>query len=132
MSLSHSGSLATSGTIPHPYHEVGRPSPGGTAARPPYLAIPLKRPSAEAWISSFRSICEPPTGAASTLRSGAMKLQGRPTLTRALHKSGRKVYVEMTFAIVKDNGAGEVLGTVAIARDVTERVERERAASRAP
>ena len=56
-----------------------------------------------------------------------MKLQGRPTLTRALHKSGRKLYVEMTFATVK----GEVIGSVAMARDVMERVERERAAARA-
>jgi hypothetical protein len=56
-----------------------------------------------------------------------MKLQGRPTLTRALDKSGRKLYVEMTFATVK----GEVIGSVAKARDVMERVERERAAARA-
>jgi PAS domain S-box-containing protein len=61
------------------------------------------------------------------IKSGAMKLQGRPTLTRALHKSGGKLYVEMTFALVNDAN-GEVLGSVAIARDVTERVERERAA----
>jgi PAS domain S-box-containing protein len=33
---------------------------------------------------------------------GALKLEGRPTLTRALHKSGRRLYVEMTFAIVKE------------------------------
>ena len=59
--------------------------------------------------------------------SGVMKLKGRPTLTRALHKSGRKLYIEMTFALVKD-WHGEVLGSVAMARDVTERVERERAA----
>jgi PAS domain S-box-containing protein len=58
-----------------------------------------------------------------------MKLQGRPTLTRALHKSGRKLYVEMTFAVVKGN-EGEVFGSVAVARDVTERVERERTAVR--
>jgi PAS domain S-box-containing protein len=63
------------------------------------------------------------------MTNGVMKLQGRPTLTRALHKSGRKLYVEMTFAIVKDND--EMLGSVAVARDVTERVERERAAARA-
>ncbi len=62
---------------------------------------------------------------------GALKLQGRPTLTRALHKSGRKLYVEMTFSIVKGDAEGEVLGSVAMARDVTERVERERAAIRA-
>jgi hypothetical protein len=37
----------------------------------------------------------------------------------------------MTFAIVKDHAESEVLGAVAMARDATERVERERAASRA-
>lgn len=61
--------------------------------------------------------------------TGVMKLQGRPTLTRALHKSGRKLYVEMTFALVK--GDDDVLGSVAMARDVTERIERERSAARA-
>ncbi|MGX9427713.1 MULTISPECIES: PAS domain S-box protein [Bradyrhizobium] len=70
-------------------------------------------------------------GFEAAMTGGAMKLQGKPTLTRALHKSGRKVYVEMTFAIVKDSAAGEVLGSVAVARDVTERIERERAATRA-
>ena len=64
------------------------------------------------------------------MTSGTMKLQGRPTLTRALHKSGRKLYVEMTFAIVKGAASTEALGAVAVARDVTERVERERAATR--
>jgi PAS domain S-box-containing protein len=65
------------------------------------------------------------------MTKGELKLEGRPTLTRGLHKGGRKLYVEMTFAIVKDGGPGEVLGSVAMARDVTERVERERAATRA-
>jgi PAS domain S-box-containing protein len=60
------------------------------------------------------------------LEKGALKLQGRPTLTRALHKSGRRLYVEMTFAIVR--GDAGVLGSVAMARDVTDRVEKERAA----
>ena len=64
------------------------------------------------------------------MTNGVMKLQGCPTLTRALHKCGRKLYVEMTFAIVKGGGVGEAFGSVAVARDVTERVERERAASR--
>jgi len=59
------------------------------------------------------------------LESGTMKLAGRPTLTRAQHKHGRKLYIEMTFALVKDEG-GAVLGSVAMARDVTERVMRER------
>ena len=65
------------------------------------------------------------------MTKGTMKLQGRPTLTRASHKSGRKLYVEMTFAIVRGGATGEVLGSVAVARDVTERVERERAATAA-
>ena len=70
-------------------------------------------------------------GFEAAVTTGAMKLEGRPTLTRALHKSGRKLYVEMTFAIVKGEAEGEVLGSVAMVRDVTERVERERAATRA-
>lgn len=56
---------------------------------------------------------------------GTTRLHGRPTLTRALHKSGSKLYVEMSFALVAD-AAGAVLGSVAMVRDVTERMERER------
>jgi PAS domain S-box-containing protein len=67
-------------------------------------------------------------GFEAAMTKGAMKLEGRPTLTRGLHKSGRKLYVEMTFAIVKGD-EGEVVGSVAMARDVTERIERERAAA---
>ena len=70
------------------------------------------------------------SGFDAAMTRGATKLQGRPTLTRALHKSGRRLYVEMTFAIVKGAVEGEVIGSVAMARDVTERVERERAARR--
>jgi PAS domain S-box-containing protein len=71
------------------------------------------------------------SGFEAAITKGTMRLQGRPTLTRALHKSGRKLYVEMTFAIVKGEAEGEVLGSVAMARDVTDRVERERAVTRA-
>lgn len=62
------------------------------------------------------------------MAKGVMKLQGRPTLTRAVHKSGRRLYIEMTFAIVRGDSDSEILGSVAMARDVTERVEKERAA----
>ena len=58
------------------------------------------------------------------IASGTMKLQGRPTLTRALHKRGGRLYIEMTFALVM-GAVGVVVGSVAMARDVT---ERERAA----
>jgi PAS domain S-box-containing protein len=61
---------------------------------------------------------------------GVMKLQGQPTLTRGLHKSGRRLYVEMTFALVHGDTGSTPVGAVAIARDVTERVEHERAAAR--
>jgi PAS domain S-box-containing protein len=64
------------------------------------------------------------------MASGAMQLQGRPTLTRAVHKDGRRLYIEMTFAIVRGVADSEILGSVAMARDVTERVEKERAARR--
>jgi PAS domain S-box-containing protein len=67
------------------------------------------------------------SGFNAAITSGTMKLQGRPTLTRAAHKDGRRLYIEMTFALVR-SAEGEVLGSVAMARDVTERVERERAA----
>jgi PAS domain S-box-containing protein len=70
------------------------------------------------------------SGFDTAIAKGATKLQGRPTLTRAVHKNGRKLYVEMTFAIVSDDADGGVMGAVAMARDVTERVERERAAIR--
>ena len=66
-------------------------------------------------------------GFEAAIATGVMRLAGRPTLTRALHKDGRRLYIEMTFALVRDD-AGGVLGSVAMARDVTERVERERAA----
>jgi PAS domain S-box-containing protein len=72
----------------------------------------------------------PWSGFDAAMTKGATKLQGRPTLTRASHKSGRRLYVEMSFAIVKGDIESEVLGAVAVARDVTERVERERAANR--
>lgn len=64
------------------------------------------------------------------VKSGLMRLEGRPTLTRAKHQSGRKLYVEMTFALVK-RPDGTVRGAVAMARDVTERIEKQRAPAKA-
>ena len=67
-------------------------------------------------------------GFEAAMANAKTRLGGRPTLTRGLHKSGQKLYVEMSFALVAD-AAGSVLGSVAVARDVTERVEREKAAA---
>ena len=49
-------------------------------------------------------------------------------LTRGLHKEGeaRKLYVEMSFGVVVDAG-GKSIGSVAMARDVTEKQAAERA-----
>src|SRR6266478_3469645 len=66
-------------------------------------------------------------GFKAAMTNGVMKLQGRPTLTRAAHKTGRKLYVELTFALVKGQAGGVVRGSVAVARDVTERIEQHRA-----
>ena len=60
------------------------------------------------------------------MATGQLKLNGQATLTRALTKSGSKCYVEMSFALVKGDD-GTPIGSVAMARDVTARVEQERA-----
>ena len=65
-------------------------------------------------------------GFEAAMTNGVTRLQGRPTVTRATHQTGRKLYVEMTFALVK----GQAVGAVAVARDVTERIERQRADAR--
>ena len=63
--------------------------------------------------------------------TGNTRLSGRPTITRASHKSGARLYVEMTFAIVRADD-GTVLGAVAVARDATERYEQARAQKAQP
>src|SRR5271157_5739919 len=69
-------------------------------------------------------------GFEAAMTNGVMKLQGRPTVTRAAHKTGRKLYVELTFALVKGEAEGPARGAVAVARDVTERIEQQRAGAR--
>ncbi len=59
------------------------------------------------------------------IETGTTRLAGRPTITRALHKTGRRLYVEMSFAVVRDAHA-RVAGSVAIARDATARYEAEK------
>ena len=54
------------------------------------------------------------------VEAGRTKYGRRAMITRAIHKSGAKLYVDMSFAITRD-AAGQVIGTVAIARDSTER-----------
>ena len=60
------------------------------------------------------------------IETGITRLDGRATITRAIHKSGKRLYVEMSFAVVRGTD-GTVVGSVAIARDATARYEAERA-----
>ncbi|MGE5385225.1 MAG: PAS domain S-box protein [Betaproteobacteria bacterium] len=55
------------------------------------------------------------TGFDRAMAQGKTRLNGRPTLTKSLHKSGESIYVEMSFAVVGDGAEGPV-GSVAIAR----------------
>ena len=62
------------------------------------------------------------------MASGTTRLGGQATLTRALHKDGRRLYVEMSFAVVRRGS--EVAGAVAIARDATARHAGQKARER--
>jgi PAS domain S-box-containing protein len=54
------------------------------------------------------------------IETGQMK-HGRGSMTtRSVHQDGRDLYVDMSFALVRDE-AGEVRGAVAVARDITAR-----------
>jgi PAS domain S-box-containing protein len=46
-------------------------------------------------------------------------------ITRSLHKEDKPLYVDMSFAIVKGD-AGQVIGSLAVARDATERFTAEK------
>ena len=48
-------------------------------------------------------------------------------ITRGLKKDGEQLYVEMSFAMVRNQG-GEMIGSIAVARDATARYLAERAA----
>ncbi|MDE2344214.1 MAG: PAS domain S-box protein [Betaproteobacteria bacterium] len=50
--------------------------------------------------------------------SGAMRHAGRAMTTRSVHRNGSKLYVELSFGLLKDD-SGQVLGSLAIGRDVT-------------
>ena len=60
------------------------------------------------------------------LESGTTKYGGRVLTTRSVHKDGRRVYVDLSFALLRD-AAGAIVGALAIARDCTERHLAERA-----
>ena len=60
-----------------------------------------------------------------SLASGTTKYAGKVMTTRAVHKDGRKLYVDFSFGIVKD-ASGAVIAVTAVGRDGTERFLREK------
>lgn len=60
------------------------------------------------------------------IAAGVTKHSGKPMATKALRADGSEFYTEMGFALVF-NDQGEVVGTMAQARDMTERFEKGRA-----
>ena len=65
------------------------------------------------------------------MRTGATRLAGQPTITRGLHRDGRRLYVEMSFAVVRLQ-SGVVAGSSAVARDATARYKQQRSAREPP
>jgi PAS domain S-box-containing protein len=58
-------------------------------------------------------------GFARAIASGQLRVGGRVLRTRANHKDGRKLYVDFSFALLKD-ASGQVVAVYATGRDVTE------------
>lgn len=52
------------------------------------------------------------------IAAGRTRSDGKPMLTRATHKDGSKLYVELAFGIVRDEQHG-VLGALATARQAS-------------
>ena len=61
-----------------------------------------------------------------SLASGETQYAGRVMTTRAVHKDGRKLYVDFSFSMLRD-AAGQVVGAIAAGRDGTERFLADRA-----
>jgi PAS domain S-box-containing protein len=58
-------------------------------------------------------------GFARAIASGQLRVGGRVLRTRANHKDGRKLYVDFSFALLKD-ASGQVVAVYATGRDATE------------
>ena len=59
------------------------------------------------------------------IETGRMKHGREAMTTRSMHKNGTDLYLDLSFALVRDAG-GEVLGAVAVARDVTSRFQAQK------
>jgi len=63
-----------------------------------------------------------------SLSTGTTKYAGKVMTTRAVHKDGRRLYVEFSFGMLKD-AQGNVTAVMAVGRDGTERFLAQRAAT---
>jgi PAS domain S-box-containing protein len=59
-------------------------------------------------------------GFQNAIESGQTKLGARALTTRSVHKNGSKLYVELSFGLIR-NGAGAIVGALAVGRDCTAR-----------
>lgn len=60
------------------------------------------------------------------MEAGETKHKGKALPTKAIRADGESIYVELSFAIVKD-ASGKPIGALAHARDINERFEQDRA-----
>lgn len=60
------------------------------------------------------------------IERGGVKPGRTSMITRSLHKSEAFIYVDMSFEMVRDD-AGQMLGSLAVARDATQRFNDEKA-----
>jgi PAS domain S-box-containing protein len=60
------------------------------------------------------------------ISTGVTKLHGEALPTRAMKASGDNFYIEVCFALVRDD-SGAVIGALANARDINERFQQDRA-----
>ncbi len=65
------------------------------------------------------------TGFDRALAAGDTKYRGQSLATRSVRTDGEKIYVELSFAIIKD-ASGTAIGAIATARDITERFTADR------
>ncbi|WP_291998414.1 PAS domain S-box protein [Candidatus Accumulibacter sp. ACC012] len=54
------------------------------------------------------------------VNSGQTKYRNQVLTTRSVHKDGSKLYVELSFGLVRD-GSGAIVGSLAVGRDCTAR-----------
>lgn len=58
------------------------------------------------------------------IAEGHTKYEGRSMPTRSTHGDGSTTYVELSFGMIEDGGT--IVGVIATARDITERLQHER------